>query len=179
MSAAAPSRTDTDENGMSAPAGPGTVARFVRFGVVGASGVFVNLAVVALFERVILADLDPHLVERFGYGDIRGTLAILAGIVVSIFTNFVLNDAWTWGDRPKGGALAWVRRCLHFYVTNGAAAGLQFGVAWALLHFGVFARSVAGLDLTPFEAMMCSLAAIAVATPLNFAVNHFWTFRER
>jgi putative flippase GtrA len=179
MTAVAPSRVVTDENGSAVAPPTRAAARFLKFGVVGASGVVVNLVVVALCERVLLAGMSPEFVERFGYGDIRGTLAILAGIVVSIFTNFVLNDAWTWGDRPKGGVIEWLGRCLHFYVTNGVAAGLQFAVAWSLFHFGVLARVVLGIDLTPYNAMMCSLVAIGIATPLNFLVNHFWTFRER
>ena len=70
------------------------LVRLFRFGVVGFSGVFVNLAVSEALFRWALLELQP---ETW-----RLAVANALGVVVSIFTNFILNDRWTWGDRSKG-----------------------------------------------------------------------------
>jgi putative flippase GtrA len=159
---------------------PPTWRRFIKFGVVGGSGVFVNIAVAVLFERVLLGGLAPIAVPWIGDFEPAASIGMLAGIVVSIFTNFIINDRWTWGDRDKGqGQLAWARRCRDFYVTNGVAAGLQFAISSFARHLHIFSFSVFGFDVTRFEPHLAILLGIAIATPINFLVNHYWTFRDR
>jgi dolichol-phosphate mannosyltransferase len=151
--------------------------RFLRFAAVGGSGVVVNFAVVWLAEMALRASLDPVEFPLLGTVDAVSLFALIAGILVSIFTNFLINDAWTWGDRSKTSA--WLARCRDFYVTNGLAAGLQLAVAWTLVNFAVFHIVVFGLDLTSWSVRLASLSAIAIATPLNYVVNNVWTFRDR
>jgi putative flippase GtrA len=153
--------------------------RVVKFAVVGGSGVFVNLLVVALVSRVVLVDLGTVHLPLVGARQPADFLALLAGIAVSIFTNFVINDRWTWGDRDKGTSSAWWARCANFYLTNGMAAALQFAVAWGALRFALFNLTVFGWDLTPWNTTFASLLGIGIATPLNYVINHLWTFRER
>lgn len=152
-------------------------ARFVRFAVTGASGVFVNLAVVWSVEAALLPAAGVREAGPFAHEHLVQLTALVAGIVVSIFTNFLINDRWTWGDVAKRAA--WGERCRDFYLANGIAAGLQLALAWSFLRLGVFEIAPAGVDLTPWATRLASLAAILVATPLNFAVNHLWTFRAR
>jgi putative flippase GtrA len=66
--------------------------RFVKFCVVGASGVVVNLAFVWLGQS-LFSELEPKQ---------RDLVASLLGILVSVFGNFLLNNQWTWRDRTKG-----------------------------------------------------------------------------
>lgn len=142
--------------------------RFVKFAIVGGSGVFVNLGVVWLVTA---------LSARSGAGMDR--IAILCGILVSIFTNFLVNDAWTWSDRAKHGFRHWVQRCAFFYVTNGAAAGLQFLVSISVLAALRFDTFPFGISPDAVRAPLASLAGIAVATPLNYVVNNKLTFRDK
>ncbi len=99
-------------------------ARLVRFGIVGGSGVLVNLACLALLRWAIPGTLGDLLSQAW-----VDRLAMAGGIAVSIFTNFVLNDTWTWGDQPKGGRRHWVQRLGKFYMVSLAAAVVQWGVA--------------------------------------------------
>lgn len=138
---------------------------------------FVNFGVVWLVELALRDALQPVTLAPLGTVDVVSLLALVAGILVSIFTNFLINDAWTWGDRSKTSS--WLARCRTFYVTNGLAAGLQLAVAWALVTFAVFHSVVFGFDLTPWSVRLASLSAIAIATPLNYVVNNVWTFRDR
>jgi len=133
--------------------------RFIRFCAVGASGVVVNLGVFTLFQVVLLANLVPG-------DDTRFLLANVSGVAVSIFTNFLLNDFWTWGDREKRGHAHFWSRLSKFYVVSSAAAAVQVGVAWLV-------RSQFGM-----MDQLAVLIGIGVATVINFTANHFWTFRE-
>lgn len=130
--------------------------RFIKFCVVGASGVPVNLAVTWLAHSMLFATVSP---------DWRKALSFLVGIAVSIFTNFLLNDMWTWGDRDKVERGFW-GRLARFYLVCSVASAIQFGVALALslwLHM---------------HYLIAQLVGIALATAANFAVNNLWTFKK-
>ena len=125
--------------------------RFIKFGLVGSSGVFVNL----LFVWLTLLISDDE------------SIASAAGILVSVFTNFLLNDSWTWGDRSKKrGASTFALRALQYYVASGIAIAIQFGTTMVFVHvweLSVFLGQVVGIVLGMF---------------INFVVNNFWTFRD-
>ena len=130
------------------------MSRILKFGLVGASGVLVNLAVVWLGSEWLLRGV-PGRVE----------LAVALGILVSIFTNFVLNQAWTWGDRREHlGVRAITVRLARYYILAGAGGVLQWVAAWA-------GREVLGLDTLPASAL-----AIAITTAANYVGSARWVF---
>jgi putative flippase GtrA len=145
--------------------------RLVRFGVVGASGVVVNLGVAKL--------VMSSFAEPFAKGTTAAYLSLAAGIVVSIFSNFVINDAWTWGDRDKAAGLApWLRRCGRFYVTSAAAATLQGILATAIYRGWHPIEGFVWMSPEDWRLTLSGCVAIVIAMPLNFIANHFWTFRR-
>ncbi len=92
-------------------------ARFLKFAAVGASGVLVNLGSLALFTS---------------FGAIE-TLASALAIQVSILTNFLFNETWTFSDRRAGsGPLA---RLGRFQLVSLAAAAMQ----WLVFGYGCVA----------------------------------------
>ncbi|WP_231387397.1 glycosyltransferase, partial [Dolichospermum circinale] len=124
------------------------VGRFLRFGAVGLSGVFVDMLILYLLS-------DPT------------TLAlpltrskILAG-EIAIFNNFLWNDAWTFADvsiQQKG----WKPRIKRFIKFNVVClAGLVLNVLILNLVFNY---------LIP-NRYIANFIAIAVATIWNFWVN--------
>ena len=131
--------------------------RFFRFCVVGGSGVVVNLAVLAGALALIPA----------GWGAWQARAAQAAGILVSILTNFALNDLWTWGDTEKGGARRWLRRLWKFALVSAVAALVQWGCSVAL-------HERLGLSIYLAQAL-----GIVLAMGLNFTMNHRWTFGRR
>ncbi len=149
---------------------PAATPRFLKFACVGAGGVIVNLGVTWIVLNLALAGADDRGIAR--------TLASIAGIVVSIFTNFLINDRWTWKDRDKGQG-NWWRRCRDFYVASALAAAVQFAVFLAVVSALKLQTGVAGLSAESVEVLAGQLTGIALATPLNFIVNHVWTFRDR
>ena len=132
--------------------------RFVKFGIVGVSGVGVNLLFVHI-GTILFADLSESTLEA---------AASALGIVVSVLTNFILNDLWTWSDRKKGsGKRDFFVRMGTFYLTAAVAAVFQFGTAQLLAQ---------GLDWSIYIAQ---LIGIGLGMVINFVVNNVWTFRDK
>ena len=134
--------------------------RFLKFCTVGAGGVPVNLALTWIGFHLLFSGMGEEL---------RHALSFVLGIGVSIFTNFVLNDMWTWRDRTRRGAhpaSGFSGRLVRFYLVSAAGASLQFGTAMALSLW---------LDLHYLLAQVCG---IALATAVNFGVNNVWTYRK-
>jgi dolichol-phosphate mannosyltransferase len=124
------------------------VARFMRFALVGLSGVFVDMAVFYLLS-------DP---SSLGWGLTRSK-AIAAE--VAIINNFLWNDFWTFADisqRQRG----WKRRLKRFVKFNIIClAGLVLNVLLLNILFN-------GLGINRYVA---NLLAIALVTFWNFWVN--------
>ncbi|MFK0734293.1 MAG: glycosyltransferase [Gloeotrichia echinulata GP01] len=124
------------------------VGRFLRFGLVGLSGVFVDMVILYLLS-------DPT------------TLAlpltrskIIAG-EIAIFNNFLWNDAWTFADVTMKQQ-EWrhrVKRFLKFNIICLAGLGLNVLVLNLVFNFLIPNRYIA------------NLIAIAIATIWNFSVN--------
>ncbi len=132
--------------------------RFLRFAVVGASGVLVNFAFVAL-GMWVFADLGQTAREAVASG---------LGIGMSIITNFLLNDVWTWGDRKKGTRKRDAAvRFSTYAVGAGIAAALQFGIA-ALF------RSAFGAHV-----FLAQAAGIAVGTVVNYFISNHVVFKDK
>jgi putative flippase GtrA len=139
---------------------PAERVRFIRFCVVGLSGVAVNMSCLALGLSWFPGLLDDR--EAV-------TMAATAfGILCSILTNFLFNDRWTWGDRAKGGRKRdLIARLATYALANGMAAGIQFGITTCL--------SI----LAGFNIYLAMLAGIGVGTVLNYAANNLWSFKDQ
>lgn len=99
-------------------------SRLVRFCVVGASGVLVDMTILFLLS-------DPRML---GWGLTRSKII---GAEIAICSNFLFNDLWTFGDvaRVQRGALARFRRFLGFNAI--CSAGLALNVVALNLLFNL------------------------------------------
>ncbi len=132
-------------------------ARLVKFAVVGGAGVVVNEGLTWFAHDLLFAHLSSA---------VQLNAAAILGTVVSIFTNFVLNDLWTWGDRAKGDGRAWLRRLLKYYLAAGLGVAVQFAVLNGLV----------ALLGRPYY-LWWNLAGIGCAMASNFVLMHWWAFR--
>jgi dolichol-phosphate mannosyltransferase len=124
------------------------IGKFIRFGIVGFSGVFVDMAVLYLLSDA----------STLGWNLTRSK--IIAG-EVAIFNNFLWNDAWTFADvsmQQKG----WKQRIKRFFKFNV--------VCLAGLVINVLVLNIVYNFLIPNQ-YIANLIAIAVATIWNFWVN--------
>jgi dolichol-phosphate mannosyltransferase len=128
--------------------------RFIQFGLVGLSGVFVDMALLYLLS-------DP---TTLGWGLTRSKIIASE---VAILNNFLWNDRWTFGDianQQKG----WSKRIKRFAKFNLIClAGLILNVLLLNLLVGAF-----GLD-----RYIANLVAIGVVTLWNFWLNFKLSWR--
>jgi dolichol-phosphate mannosyltransferase len=126
----------------------GPVGRLIRFGVVGLSGVFVDMAMLYLLS-------DP---SNLGLPLTRSK--ILAS-ELAIINNFVWNDFWTFGDiaRRQPGKRQRLKRLLKFNTV--CLAGLVLNVSLLNLLFNAF----------HINRYVANLIAIAAVTIWNFWIN--------
>jgi dolichol-phosphate mannosyltransferase len=122
---------------------------FIKFCLIGASGVLVNLGIFT---------------ELLGLG-INKFIASPIAIQCSIITNFLGNNYWTFRRRNLVGAL-------H-------ARGLQFNVVSILSLAISYLTFVILSDAFPRVApQVHQLIGIVPATLVNYFLNSYWTFRD-
>jgi dolichol-phosphate mannosyltransferase len=90
-------------------------------------------------------------------------LALAIAIEVSIITNFILNEYFTFRDRRAAGSF--LARFLKFNAICVPGAGIQTGIYAALYH---------GLGLYDLAS---SFIGIIIATLWNYLLNTWWTWR--
>ena len=88
-------------------------------------------------------------------------IAFLVGTEVSIVSNFLLNDRFTFGDFH---ARSWQVRCLRYHVTSIGGVLLTLGSSFSLLH------------LLHIPALPAPAAALIIATACNFVFHHVFTY---
>jgi dolichol-phosphate mannosyltransferase len=128
----------------------GELAMLIKFMLVGLSGVVVNEGVYWLLTR--LGGLAAY-----------DWLAVIIGIEVSIITNFILNDTFTFAKRRAGKSF--LGRLLKFNLICIAGAVIQWGL------FMLFTRVFGVYDL------LSNFVGIVVAFLWNYFVNRNWTWR--
>ena len=121
------------------------IGRFLKFGAVGFSGVFVDLGVFWLLSNV-------------GFAAVTATIL---SAEVAVLNNFIWNDRWTFSDRSiqQPGRRSLVKRFLKFNVLCLVGIVLQ-GTLVGLM------SNVAG-----FPAIGAKLLAIALVMLWNFWIN--------
>lgn len=141
----------------------GELIRFIKFALVGGSGVVVNVGLYWLLTR--FAGFTP-LDDVATGGILSGNLALTISIESSIINNFILNNYFTFADRNKKGIIAFLSRLLNFNLICLIGALIQIGLTNLLaVGFGLY-------DLF-------SLAiAIIVAMLWNYLVNNWWTWKR-
>lgn len=120
--------------------------KFIKFCFVGASGVVVNVGLLYLLTE---------------YASWYYLASSAFAIEVSIVTNFLLNNWWTWKKKNKG----FISRFFKFNLVSLIALVVNMGVL-------LFFTEIVGLWY-----ILSNLIGIAVATIINFSLNDKWTFK--
>lgn len=128
--------------------------RFVKFCLVGLSGVGVNIGVYQFFYSVA------------GLTEPYDLIAVFLGILASNLSNFILHDNWTFRDRRTGGIKAALLRALKFNLVSAGYFGIFYAVYTPLTR------------TTEINHTVAYLIAIGVGTIWNFSINMLWTWRK-
>ena len=143
--------------------------RYIKFGIVGASGTVVNLVVLSLGHEFLFSAIEP--------AGSRPYASLALAITVATINNFTWNRLWTWSDRVKAEALV-----LHTDPDHPGAGqlGREFGKYAAASGFGSALQY--GLTLLLSGSMdyrLANVIAIVIASVSNFLANDKWTFKRR
>jgi dolichol-phosphate mannosyltransferase len=125
--------------------------RLIKFGIVGASGVVVNVGGLYLFTE---------------FARIPYFVASVIAIELSILSNFTINFLWTWRDRSQEGRL-W-EKIVRYHIGAGATAVL-----------GNYLILIALTEFFGMHYMISNLIGIAVGTVSNYLINDLWTFKKK
>ena len=141
--------------------------RMASFALVGATGIVVNVGVLALLIEVFhwgSLGILPGMGDRSLY---LGELA--AGIVgreAGILWNFVFNDRFTFHDKRADAHAGYFGRMLRFHLVS-----LWSFLVYLLVYYPLL---FAGLHYT-WAAVLAILAGFIV----NYVGNHRWTYQRR
>jgi putative flippase GtrA len=128
------------------------ITRVVRFNVVGALGIGVRTAALALFA----GRLGMHYL-----------VATALAVEISLLHNFVWHLRWTWPDPAPGGGRSRVfLRCVAFHAGNGLVSMLGSLALMPLL--------VAGLGM---HYLAANVVAIGCTGAVNFLLGERLVFR--
>jgi putative flippase GtrA len=127
--------------------------RWLKFNLVGAAGIGVQLGILALLSAVFGVDYM-----------VATALAVEAAVV----HNFVWHERFTWADRNSGRRPERFARFLQFNMTTGAVSIGGNLLLMALL-----------VERGHLPALVSNLVSIAVCSVANFVVSDRWVFRDR
>ena len=122
---------------------------FIKYSLVGISGVFVNLGLYALLTR---------------YYEVSEILAPLISIETALISNFILNNFWTFGKRTTHSRIR--VKFLKFHLASGFSA---------LINYSVFLALFLGFQL---HDILANLIGIALAAIVNYLINSNWTWKD-
>jgi dolichol-phosphate mannosyltransferase len=143
--------------------------RYIKFGIVGASGTVVNLVVLSLGHEYLFSAIEPAGSKPYA--------SLALAITVATINNFTWNRLWTWSDRVKAEA-----QVLHIDPLHPGPAKLtrEFGKYAAASGFGSGLQYVLTLLLSgTMDYRIANVIAIVVASVSNFLANDKWTFKRR
>ncbi|RNL80422.1 GtrA family protein [Nocardioides marmorisolisilvae] len=152
--------------------------QLVKFGLVGGTGVVINLVVIIVCNKL---GPDPHGIavnlpwSRFNIRTYH-VYATIAFLVANLW-NFQLNRWWTFRTSKHA---AWLTEYWPFLLTGLVALVGNLAVLTALLHPNSPISLPHGYfdDTTGLRNRLYwgQLIAVVVVTPVTFLVNKYWTF---
>ena len=126
--------------------------RFLKFGVVGTSGIFVNMFFLWLAH------------EQFG---LPLAIASPIAVAIAIFNNFTLNNYWTWSDKTREKKFPFLHRLWRYYVSASLGSLINYVTLILLTEiFGVY-------------YLLANLFGIFLGMASNFLLGEFWVFKKK
>jgi dolichol-phosphate mannosyltransferase len=132
----------------------GELIRLLKFIGVGLSGVAVNQGVLSLVT--LFTQWNKY-------------IAVIPGIEVSIITNFILNDHFTFSDRRNNANNAFIKRLLKFNLVGLTGAAINMGI-YSLIT-GFWGSDSLGVRL------IANFIGIVVAFIWNYVFSQVWTWK--
>ncbi len=122
---------------------------FMKYSLVGVSGVFINLGLYLFLTR---------------YYEISEVVAPLIAIESALISNFFLNNFWTFGKRITQSRIR--VKFVKFHLVSGFSALINYSAFLTLfLVFGLY-------------DILANLIGIGLAAIVNYLINSNWTWKD-
>ena len=141
--------------------------RYIKFGIVGASGTVVNLAMLHLGHEYIFYAIESAYKKPY--------FSLALAIALATVNNFTWNRLWTWSDRVKAQpesqagtgstAPSLLKEFGQYATASGFGSALQYGLTLLLS--------------SSMDYRLANIVAIVIASVSNFLANDKWTFKRR
>jgi len=125
--------------------------RVFKFGLVGISGIIVNLGILQL---LLMAGIS-------------GYIALFFAIAVAILNNFIWNDLWTFRSSPQRLVTSIWQRLWLFYTVSSGGAIINYAIAVLLTQF-------IGINI-----ILSDIIGILIGFGWNFLLNRRFTWGRR
>jgi dolichol-phosphate mannosyltransferase len=125
--------------------------RVFKFGLVGISGIVVNLGILQFF---LMAGISDY-------------IALLFAIAVAILNNFIWNDIWTFRSSPQRHLTSIWQRLWLFYTVSAGGAIINYAIAVLLTQF-------MGMNI-----ILSDIIGILIGFGWNFMINRRITWGRR
>lgn len=160
-----------------------SIRQFVKFAVVGGSGVIVNMVVAIIMNKLNGGSANAQDIIWSIPGtsfNVRFTALVwIGGFLVANLYNFQLNRWWTFKSAKAAG---WWKEFWPFLAVGSAAAAIGLVIKIALTNPSSplylpepYFHEETGLQSREYWSQ---LIAIIITMPINFVVNKLWTFRS-
>jgi dolichol-phosphate mannosyltransferase len=139
--------------------------RYIKFGIVGASGTVVNLVMLHVGHEYIFNAIEASYNKPY--------LSLALAISVATLNNFTWNRLWTWSDRVR------TLEAEEIQPISMRVLGMEFGQYITASAFGSALQYVLTLLLSgSMDYRLANIIAIVAASVSNFLANDRWTFRR-
>ena len=139
--------------------------RYIKFGIVGASGTVVNLMVLHFGHEYLFNAIEASYKKPY--------LSLALAIALATVNNFTWNRLWTWSDRVK------MLEAGEVQPVSMRVIGKEFGQYATASAFGSGLQYVLTLLLSgSMDYRLANVIAIVAASVSNFLANDRWTFRR-
>lgn len=126
--------------------------RFVKFGIIGASGIVVNTAALWFFHKIAGLPLF-----------FSSPLAI----ALAIFNNFSWNDRFTWNENRHQRKYSYGHRLWKYYVSASLGGLINYIILLSLT------------ELVGMNYLISNLVGILAGMVSNFLLSEFWVFQSK
>jgi len=131
--------------------------RFVKFSIVGFSGIIINLVALYVSQEILFQEIRSEVV--------RLNLSLGVAIFLATINNYLWNRAWTWFDRKGKTKHGFFLQMGQYFIACGLAIGLQFLITLLLAEF--------------IHYLIANIISIVFAAIINYLLNDIWTFSIR
>ena len=141
--------------------------RYLKFGIVGASGTVVNLVVLHIGHEYVFNTIEAAYQKPY--------ISLAFAIFIATINNFTWNRLWTWSDRVKALEAEEVQGRV-----SPRVLAMEFSQYATASGFGSALQYVLTLLLSGLmDYRLANITAILAASVSNYLANDRWTFRRR